>query len=245
MIFGSRTAARLRYLQIHKRLIPREVMLQLKIDVGGAYLWQDRQANAGVLDVSELAVARRWGGLNVPQFKSFYGGSPALNQIRGTIEDAYPGLRMVEEVSAFRRIKADKSTYIYWHLDADGTGSWQFDPLWNFWLPLETVGDNYPSLEVMTNSEEIMRKEPLMPGEYAHRSDEWVAEKFPKQDIICPRLRPGDTLIFSHYMLHRTQPMTQIAGDRIGCELRFTLQQAKRMFVKRWLRRSGLLRVLG
>ncbi len=57
-----------------------------------------------------------------------------------------------------------------------------------------------------------------------HRDDDWVGKRFDVSEAFCPRMEPGDALVFSHYCLHRTQPMGELTGDRIGSEMRFTIR---------------------
>lgn len=171
-----------------------------------------------------------WGGLSVAKLRG-KGVSPYIAPIERAVAERFPNARLMDDVSCFRRVT--RETYIYWHMDADGTGSWRYDPLFNCWMPLERVGVGYPSLEVITNSEKLMRRvgpnSGPNPANRAHRSDEWVAENCPKPEILCPAMLPGDALIFSHFMLHRTQPLDVLAGPRIGCEMRFALDEKRKV----------------
>ena len=132
--------------------------------------------------------------------------------------------RVQESVTVFRRMKADRSTYIHWHTDADGAGSWPFDPLWNCWTPLQNVGVDYPSLELITDSEALMRSVP--PAHPGGRADDWVDANTAGMKRIAPWLAIGEALVFSHCVLHRTQRMAALKGDRIGFEIRFTRASA-------------------
>ncbi len=189
-----------------------------------AYRRLDRVVESGSASPA-LREAYRWGGLPLVWLQEAapllfrLGVLPVVKKIEGR----YAGAQLINDCSVFRRILPNKSNYIFWHTDADGTGSHSFDPMWNCWIPLETVGDErFPSLEVLVESEQVMRKlPPLHPG---HRADSWVEEVLPGVIPFCPSLSRGDALIFGHYFLHRTQPMQQLAGPRIGAELRFTLR---------------------
>ena len=200
-----------------RSLMPEKHMERLRLHLENAY------DQAEMSDDPEVRKALQWGGLALtglrPQIDGF------IEPIVKEVKRRWPAAQLKDEFSVFRRIVP--RTYIYWHMDADGTGSWQADPLFNCWMPLEAVGfGDYPSLEVMVNSERRMREVGISPP--GHRDDDWVERNFPAQDILCPRMRPGDALIFSHWLLHRTQPMDQLKGPRIGCELRFTLGEAPR-----------------
>ena len=206
-------------------LLPPRVMADLCRAVRFAYTEIDRRVAAGTA-LPDDATAHKWGGLALRTFKREFHGDQVLAPVVERIQARFPGARMVDECSAFRRIVPDKSTYIYWHLDADGTGSFAQDPAYNCWLPFETVGTgDYPSLEILDKSEKFMRSQPLLPGYKAHRPDEWVNWHFPDAVPFCPRLDPGDAVVFSHYLLHRTQPMATLKGERIGAELRFSMAQ--------------------
>lgn len=173
-----------------------------------------------------------WGGLAVSTVR------PAIDQLFCMIGDRiarrWAGAYMIEPYCVFRRIVP--STYIRWHMDADGTGSWASDPVWNCWLPLSEVGvDGSPSLDVIPSSGQRMRRfGPSPPG---HRPDEWVAEHFGRDPVMCPHLHPGDALVFSHWLLHRTQPMAALSGPRIGAEMRFSWRAPERRSL--WQRIMG------
>ena len=176
----------------------------------------------------EVQTALKWGGLALSWLRP--GIDIFIEPVVEAVERRYPGARLIDQFTVFRRIT--RKTYIYWHMDADGTGSWTHDPLFNCWMPLEHVGEGYPSLEVMTNSERAMREEGISPP--GNRDDDWVAARFPNPEIMCPQMNIGDALIFSHYLLHRTQPMRNLAGPRIGCEFRFAMPADK---PRRWYHR--------
>lgn len=210
-----------------RQFIPVYQMQALKKFVTAAYEKLDVGISMGAITDPEIVGAMHWGGLAVPQLKALF---PGWNEIMAPmlaehITKRWPGAEIIDDVSVFRRILPDKSTYIYWHLDADGTGSAPYDPLWNCWLPLEDVGYDYPALEIIAESEAKMRTTPLRPGAGAYRPDKEVAELFPDAKPICPHLKIGDALIFSHYLLHRTQPMKTLKGPRIGAEIRFRIPQ--------------------
>ncbi len=170
-------------------------------------------------DNGEIQVALKWGGLAIMPLWPWI--ESAIAPIVIAVREIYPEAKLIRECSVFRRIVPDRSTYIYWHMDADGTGSVVHDPVFNCWMPLEDVGIDYPSLEIIVNSEELMRR--VGPNPPGHRADAWVDEMLPKKDIMCPHMKVGDALIFSHFLLHRTQPMDVLKGTRIGCEMRFSI----------------------
>ena len=218
--------------QVIPGLVPLADMLALKAHVERAYVEMAGDPR------NEVQTALKWGGLALSWLRP--GIDIFIEPVVEAVERCFPGARLVDEVSVFRRVV--RQTYIYWHMDADGTGSWRYDPLFNCWLPLEEVGvDGYPSLEVMTNSEAGMREEGISPP--GSRHDDWVKAHFPDPEIMCPRMAVGDVLIFSHFLLHRTQPMAELKGPRIGCEMRFALTPQEDEVPRPWWSRAmGLFR---
>lgn len=195
----------------------------LRVAVQAGYQWQEWRIKAGKASPEVREVAR-WGGLPITWISPILFRLGLLPVIK-KIEKRWPGAQLINSCSMFRRIRPDHSNYIYWHTDADGVETHSFDPMWNCWIPLEEVGTGrFPSLEVLVESEQVMRGlPPLHPG---HRADSWVKEVLPGVIPFCPSLARGDVLVFGHYFLHRTQPMEHLAGPRIGAELRFTIPKA-------------------
>lgn len=86
----------------------------------------------------------------------------------------------------------------------------------NCWIPLTPIGESEPSLE-------------LIPGSHVGRPREriWYQEAQELTDTlyagaprICPRMQPGDCLIFDQGILHRTEPGK--AAYRCSLEMRFS-----------------------
>lgn len=175
-------------------------------------------------ETADRIAANVWGGSSFShiheRYPHLYGRE--IGPLIAAVETTWPGYMVAEGFSCFRQIREDRSTYIYWHADADGTGSHKLGDVWNCWLPLADVGITYnkPSLEIICGSDEIMRKMPMDTS--GHRTDYWVDNNFRGKERVCPILHLGDALIFSHWLLHRTQPMEELIGDRIGAEIRFT-----------------------
>lgn len=209
--------------EVFRGFVPRSDLLRLKRFVERVY----DEIEDEITDWSlreDVRTAYKWGGLSVAHLRErSLVTDGLLAPITERLAARWRGAGLIPEVSAFRRILPDRSTYIYWHMDADGTGSYSYDPVWNCWLPLEDVGVQYPSLELLVHSEAYMRRQPLREGRYAERSEEWVAKHFPDAVPWSPVMEMGDALVFSHYILHRTQPMVALKGPRIGAELRFTI----------------------
>lgn len=208
-------------------LVPRAAMLALKAEVEEAYKEAAQCRDEAIL------TALRWGGLPM----TFLRNQEAIRPVLDAVERR-EGWHWASEFSVFRRIVPD--TYIYWHADMDGAGSWSADPVNNVWMPLEDVGEEYPSLQIIANSEARMRA--FGPNPPGHRPDEWVAANFPDADIVCPALGVGDALVFGHYLLHRTQPvetMKRLRGPRIGCEFRFREAARRPWWQRAWRRMAA------
>ena len=59
---------------------------------------------------------------------------------------------MIDDHRTFRRLRNFGIGQTSWHIDADAAGTGSFDPCFNTWLPLNDVGDELPSLELVENS---------------------------------------------------------------------------------------------
>ena len=105
-----------------------------------------------------------------------------------------------------------------WHIDADGAQTAGEAMCVNVWLPLDAVGTDLPSLDVIPGSHRKMRDLPLLTNEEYDRDDAFAAAL---GTAVTPRLKPGDALIFDQYTLHRSQPTTRKGFSRTSCELRF------------------------
>jgi ectoine hydroxylase-related dioxygenase (phytanoyl-CoA dioxygenase family) len=147
------------------------------------------------------------------------------------------GWRFYPDRSFFRR-HYDDQKHVPWHIDADAAviGGMIRDSV-NFWLPLNPVGHISPSLQFVIGSHKLMRREPLLTGDYRYRSDNWVARKA-GWNIWTPIAMPGDAIVFWQHTLHRTEPRTQ-HEERESCELRFILPDA---LVKRIARHLHITR---
>ena len=67
-----------------------------------------------------------------------------------------------------------------------------------------------------------MRREPVLSPTAPPSSSEWIVAKFGDLNRETPQLEPGDALIFDHYLMHRTQLLSNQKG-RISGEFRVTL----------------------
>jgi len=106
-----------------------------------------------------------------------------------------------------------------WHIDADAAGLYRVAAsVINVWLPLDSVGDHLPSLDVVPRSHTVMRQVPLLTGNDLYRGDEFASAIGPHR---TPRLEPGDALIFDQFSLHRTQRTGAEKSMRTACEFRF------------------------
>jgi len=120
--------------------------------------------------------------------------------------------------SYFRR--SSGGTGVGWHVDANAAaivGLHIVSDCVNVWLPLDSVGVDKPSIDILPGSHSEIRPSS---GGAKHWHDDASIARFcqPK----TPHLQPGDAEIFNWYTLHRTQKLD--AGQetiRRSCELRF------------------------
>jgi hypothetical protein len=207
---------------VFRGFIPSEIISVLARYVRDCYARIEQQRIAGSLH-PDFEVTRSWDGLAIPHLKKHLNGVGPITAVSDIIEAKIPGAKIVDDECSFRRHR-NGVRHLGWHIDADAAGSFPFDPCFNMWLPLDPVGIDAPSLEVVKGSDATMRRLPLLTPPNTIRSDEWRRAHFPRHSIICPVLSPGDALLFSHYTLHRTQPMPNQRKERIGGEFRRALQ---------------------
>jgi hypothetical protein len=118
--------------------------------------------------------------------------------------------------SFLRRLTGAK-TMLKWHIDADAAHTDRAQ-CFNIWLPLERVGTDVPSLEIVPRSHLKMRDLPLLSDGNYDRDDAFVAA-FGRPTVFP--LKPGDALVFDQFTLHRTQQTRAERFSRTACELRF------------------------
>ena len=82
-----------------------------------------------------------------------------------------------------------------WHIDADAAQTSRAHCI-NVWLPLDAVGTDRPSVDVILGSHIKMRDLPLLPGDIYDRDETFVASIGP---TTSSGLNPGDALVFDHY----------------------------------------------
>jgi hypothetical protein len=179
---------------------------------------------------------RVWDGVWLKALPSF------LRQARPDLADHYEqALRFVEaqvkrtlgnewrffpKRSYFRR-HLGMSKKVGWHADADGATIFKVAAsVINVWLPLEAVGGDLPSLEVVPRSHTIMRGVPMLTGTYRARDDAFVSAA---GEPSIPQLQLGDALIFDQFVLHRTQNAGAPDAVRTSCEFRFARRSAPRL----------------
>jgi hypothetical protein len=129
--------------------------------------------------------------------------------------------RLIPALCLFRNHDG-KRTHIAWHADADAAGGAEHDPCFNVWVPLVPVGKDRPSLQFVLGSHRVMRGLPLRDPQASSLTEEWVKDNLPG-DAWTPIMEPGDVVIFDHYTVHRTQPMTH-TEPRYSAEFRVTLK---------------------
>jgi len=124
--------------------------------------------------------------------------------------------RLHSERSYMRRV-IGATAKVPWHVDADAANIWRPN-CFNVWLPLDHVGRDLPSLDVVSGSQRIMRKLPPMEHFGRYRDDQFVTSIGTSS---TPELDPGDALVFDQFTLHRTQCVSSPKTIRSSCEFRF------------------------
>ena len=124
---------------------------------------------------------------------------------------------------------------VTWHVDADAASIFLVaGEAINVWMPLDKVGTDLPSLEVVPHSHEVMRKIPMLAGKDRYRDDAFVGTI---GQASAPQLDVGDALIFDQFTLHRTQNVGSKDIVRTACEFRFVRHAAPTwQGVSGWLR---------
>ena len=130
---------------------------------------------------------------------------------------------------SFLRRLSGTNGILRWHIDADAAAT-NWGHCINVWLPLDAVGTDRPSVDVILGSHFKMRELPLLSGDSHDRDDTFVASIGP---TTSSGLNPGDALVFDHFTLHRTQPWHSENFSRTACELRFFFEAPIRTNLKK------------
>jgi hypothetical protein len=166
-----------------------------------------------------------WGGLGLPFMTDAGIPQARVDQVAEMVERrsarSIGRCHVLRDACVFRRM-LEARTRVLWHIDADGAGTAPWDPCFNVWIPFVPVGTEQPSIEYVRGSHKMMRNLPALPWNEAARTDEWVAEHFPASDRKAAILAPGDALVFSHWVLHRTQILANPVVRRTSGEFRLT-----------------------
>jgi hypothetical protein len=189
--------------QIIRGFVPSTILAALKDFIEDAYRKVDKQFSEGTPH-PDFAVTRSWDGLHVPYLKKHFDGATPIADFQRHVTQYFTGGRMIDDECTIRRHRG-AVTHLGWHTDADAAGSAQFDPCFNIWVPLASVGTALPSLEVIPKSDPKMRCVAFTTNSSKTIPDDWRKDAFPGVEPLCPKLSPGDVLVFSHYVLHRTQ----------------------------------------
>ncbi|HWX84714.1 MAG TPA: phytanoyl-CoA dioxygenase family protein [Xanthobacteraceae bacterium] len=134
-----------------------------------------------------------------------------------------PKWRYFPKRSYFRRNRGS-GTRVAWHADADAATIFRVAAsAINVWMPLDAVGTDLPSLEIVPRSHTAMRRVAMLTGKNRHRDDAFVSLLGPSS---IPQLELGDALIFDQFVLHRTQRVGAKEAVRKACEFRFVRRSA-------------------
>jgi Phytanoyl-CoA dioxygenase (PhyH) len=130
-----------------------------------------------------------------------------------------PRWRYFPKRSYFRR-HLGMTKPVGWHIDADGATVFAVaSSVINVWMPLDKVGTDLPSLEIVPRSHTAMRGIPMLTGTKDRGRDDAFARKLGASST--PELDLGDALIFDQFVLHRTQQGSAKDAVRTACEFRF------------------------
>jgi hypothetical protein len=110
------------------------------------------------------------------------------------------------------------SAKVQWHRDYRAAFTQQGRIGLNFWVPLQHVGDELPSLELLPASGKVLLEQAIPDLSFA---EEAIQRYFPGQIPIAPELDPGDVIVFHYHTVHRTQPYASLPEDRLSAEFRF------------------------
>jgi hypothetical protein len=187
---------------------------------------------------------RVWDGVWLDALPAF------LRQARPDLAERYDqSLRLVEaqikrvlgrewryfaKRSYFRRQRG-MGKKVAWHADADGATIFRIAAsAINVWVPLDAVGKDLPSLEIVPRSHIALRGIPMLTGNNRSRDDAFVRALGPSS---IPQLELGDALIFDQFVLHRTQNVGAEDALRMACEFRFVRRSAPTLHgLSGWLR---------
>ena len=96
-----------------------------------------------------------WGGIGVPRFQDTNVSASDVDDLLEIIQRKgaqFVGqCKVIPPLCLFRRHLVPR-THITWHVDADGAGTMPYDPCVNIWIPLVSVGQDRPSLELIPNT---------------------------------------------------------------------------------------------
>jgi hypothetical protein len=146
-----------------------------------------------------------------------------------------PEWRYFPKRSYFRRQRG-MGKKVGWHADADGATIFRIAAsVINVWVPLDAVGTDLPSLEIVPRSHTALRGVAMLAGNNRSRDDAFVSALGVSSSI--PQLELGDVLIFDQFLLHRTQHVGAEDAVRTACEFRFVRRSAPTLQgLSGWLR---------
>ena len=159
----------------------------------------------------------------------------SLRQVESEIKRVLgPEWRYFPKRSYFRRHRG-MGKRVGWHADADGATIFRIAAsVINVWVPLDAVGIDLPSLEIVPRSHIALRGVSMLTGNDRSRDDAFVGALGPSS---IPQLELGDALIFDQFVLHRTQNVGAADAVRTACEFRFVRRSAPTLQgLSGWLR---------
>ena len=188
---------------------------------------EDSTAGAmGAVDPGFEKNFRQWRGVWLKPLPEFLAGAHAdlaerFTRLTSQVERCTKRIfgqewRLYTERSYFRR-HIGMTRRVPWHVDADAAALNRAQSF-NVWMPLDAVGRELPSLDVVPRSHITMQALPLITDEHRSRDDAFVASV---GHAHTPMLDLGDAMALDQFTLHRTQQIGSAKMVRTACEFRF------------------------
>jgi hypothetical protein len=233
-------------LKTYGAVVIRKIMPQDVNEKIAGYLKNYLDADEAMIAANTVPIADRW---YTKYGTKILGSLPeaqrnyilhALNQyqIKAVLESYFETDELFIEMHrmVFRGMKADIDyRHIPYHQDR-GTHSNGVDGVINCWTPVTPCGGDYPKLEVVPCQNRRLlpvRPRPIIPEneqyDFIHLELDKIKDAFPDAVFWHPDLMPGDILMFSELVVHRTYVEPTMSKERISIEGRVTAKTALTM----------------
>jgi len=197
---------------------------ELKQLVGQIYSAMDNAGDLSSIDPDFEKNFRTWRGVWLEPLPRFLPSDLArrfehlATRIQDCVRDLFGHEWTFYPARSYFRRHEGAARMVPWHIDADAAALAKSECI-NIWLPLDRVGTDLPSLDVVPHSHLAMRAVPLITDNDRWRDDAFVEKIGP---FMAPVMAPGDAMAFDQYTLHRTQQVGGTGLVRTACEFRFS-----------------------